>query len=94
MDVWSVILQALPVPAGKGEHEEDQWSHHHAAPTQVERQVIWLRPVEEPPYNRGSKHDPKSSEEHEDAVGLCQSVQANNLSGNVGGERPVSREET
>ena len=24
MDVWSVVLQALPVPAGKGEHEEDQ----------------------------------------------------------------------
>lgn len=47
-----------------------------------------------PTYNRRSKHDPKSPKEHEDAMGLCQSVQANNLSGNVGGERPVSREET
>lgn len=27
-------------------------------------------------------------------MGLCQSFQANNLSGNVRGERPVSREET
>lgn len=47
-----------------------------------------------PTYNRGSQHDPKAPEEHEDAVGLSQFVQANDLSGNVGGERPVSREET
>ncbi|TNN70591.1 hypothetical protein EYF80_019175 [Liparis tanakae] len=43
---------------------------------------------------RGSQHDPKSPEEHEDAVGLCQFVQADDFSGDVGGERPVSREET
>lgn len=94
MDIWSVILGVFPIPAGKGEQKENYGSQHHTGPTKVERQVIWLRPVKEPPYNRGSKHDPKSPEEHEDAVGLRQSVQADNLSSNVGGERPVSREET
>lgn len=44
--------------------------------------------------HRGSKHDPKSPKEHKDTVGLGQSVQADNLSGNVGREGPVSREET
>lgn len=40
MDIWSVVLRALPVPAGKGEQKEDERSQHHTAPTEVECQVI------------------------------------------------------
>ena len=40
MDVWSVVLRVLPVPAGKGEQRENESSQHHTAPTKVERQII------------------------------------------------------
>lgn len=50
MDVWSVVLGLLPVPAGKGEQRKNECSQHHTAPTKVKRQVIRLRPVKEPPW--------------------------------------------
>lgn len=40
MDVWSVVLGVLLVPAGKGEQKENECSQLHTAPTKVECQVI------------------------------------------------------
>lgn len=63
MDVWSVILTMFPVPAGKGEQKENECSKHHTAPTKVERQVIGLCPVKEPPCKVRRKTDSEHSQQ-------------------------------
>lgn len=45
-----MVVGALPVPAGKAEQSEDDCSQQHAAPTEVEGQVVGPRPVKEPPW--------------------------------------------
>lgn len=50
MDVWPVARRRPPVTAGEGEEEQDEGAQHHDAAAEVERQVVWLRVVEEPPW--------------------------------------------
>lgn len=50
VDVGPVALGRPPVTAGKGEEEEDERAHHHDSAAEVERQVVGLRVVEEPPW--------------------------------------------
>lgn len=55
VDVRPVALVRLPVAAGKGEEEKDERAQHHDAAAEVERQVVRLCVVEEPPWMEEKK---------------------------------------
>lgn len=40
LDFWLVILNILPVPAGKGEDKQNKGTKFHTAPTEIKCQVI------------------------------------------------------
>lgn len=48
LDVWPLVVTGPPVPAGEGEHREEERPQKNAAPAEVKRQVVRLRPVKEP----------------------------------------------